>query len=88
MSARVNLLLLLSAMLSALTGAGAGARPAQVPVACAQAAESIAAEHRVAPVAAARPVAALPRLVNLASISGPRWRLAAVAMLFLSRRRE
>lgn len=88
MSACVKLLLLLSAMLSALTGVGAGARPAPVAVACARAAENAASVRRTAPVVTAVPTATLPVLAALLTISGATWRLAAAAPLFLSRRRE
>lgn len=88
MSVPVNLLLLLSALLSALTGAGAGVRPAQAAVAVSRAAESAASVDRAASISPARPAFALPMRASVARIDGPAWRLAPTAPLYLSRRRE
>jgi hypothetical protein len=87
MSARVNLLLLLSALLSALSGVGASARAAQVPQAvAAQAPAGRTAQRRAA---AVRPAAA--RLTLSTSAAAPLARalaLPAWAPLYASRRRE
>ncbi|WP_375392466.1 hypothetical protein [uncultured Sphingomonas sp.] len=83
----MNLLLLLSALLSALTGVGAGVRAAQPAVAVTQ--PAVAAHTSRAVVrAAARPAIVLPRLATLGAVIGVAWRLAPAAPLFLSRRRE
>ena len=89
MSSAVNLLLLLSALLSALTGAGLGARAAQPAVAVSRIAETAVAAQ-VKPVRAITgPVAALPDLTAVAGArSTPAWLLAPAAPLYLSRRRE
>lgn len=89
MSVSVNLLLLLSALLSALTGAGVGVRAPQPAVSVARAAApAVAMPARVARVVGV-PMAALPTLTAAASGSIARaWRLAAAAPLYLSRRRE
>lgn len=88
MSAVVNLLLLLSALLSALTGVGGGVRAAQAPVVVTQVAVSASSSRQVSPAAQARPVAALPALGDVRAIHGPAWRIAPTAPLYLSRRRE
>jgi hypothetical protein len=85
----VTLLLLLSALLSALTGAGATVRTPQVAVAVSRTAQSVA----VVPAKVARtpgaPIAAPWRLIAVAGIgSASTWRLPAYAPLYLSRRRE
>ena len=82
------MLLLLSALLSALTGAGVGARLPQVAVTVSRSAEVL----RVAPVKAVRvagvPVAVLPTL-DLAPVAVvPTWWLAPAEPLYQSRRRE
>lgn len=87
MSDRVNVLLLLSALLSALTGVGAGVRATQPAVAVTQ--PAVAAQTGRAVVrAAARPAIVLPRLATLGAVIGVAWRLAPAAPLFLGRRRE
>ena len=88
MSKRVNLLLLLSALLSALTGVGGGVRPAQAAVAVSRVAETAVSVARIAPNAAVRPAFALPTRAAVASIDGAAWALAPAAPLYLSRRRE
>ena len=87
MSARVNLLLLLSALLSALTGVGGTARQPQVAQAVAQQvkAAAIASATRYL---ATRPAA--PRATLIVSRSMPTARafaLAAVEPIFAGRRR-
>lgn len=85
----MNLLLLLSAMLSALSGAGIGTRAAPVPVAV-NTVSVVAAATRIAPVAAmGRPAQTRPTLVQVEQGDArATWRLAPVAPLYLSRRRE
>ena len=87
MSSSVYLLLLLSALLSALTGAGAAMRPQQAAASCARAAESAVAAVRVAPVMAVRPDAGLPGLAAVAELFSAPFRLGS-APQFLSSRRE
>lgn len=83
----VNLLLLLSALLSALTGVG-GTRGAATPQAvCARSVE-VGAVRIAATVAATRPVQALPVLADVSAGSGAALILTAVEPLFASRRRE
>lgn len=88
MSGTVNLLLLLSALLSALTGVGASARQPQVAQAVAQqAGVAHAAARRAVP--AHRPVVGPPALAGLAAAPlATAWRLVAAIPLFASRRRE
>ena len=88
MSASVNLLLFLSALLSALTGAGTGARPAQVALAVSRAAEATVPDQRAAPSFAVRPAFALPTRAGVTLIDSPAWHLAPVVAPYLSRRRE
>jgi hypothetical protein len=87
MSARVNLLLLLSALLSALTGVGASVRAAEVPQAVAtQARAGEVAQRRAV---ATRPVATSPTLT--ASARAPIVHVLALepaAPLYATRRRE
>lgn len=86
---RMNLLLLLSAMLTALSGAGLGIRAPQVPVAV-NSVVTVAVGAQAAVVSSVgRPVAAMPPLgaVSRASIATC-WRLTPAAPLYLSRRRE
>lgn len=84
----VNLLLILSALLSALTGVGAGARPAQAAVAVARAADTAVSVGQAALTSSTPPPVALPSRTSIARIDSPAWRLAPVAPLYLSRRRE
>ena len=85
----MNLLLLLSAMLSALSGAGLGARVPQAPVAV-NVVAAVATAARVARVAiVGRPAQAMPSLGDLAPGAAlAAWRVAPAAPLYLSRRRE
>ena len=84
----VNLLLLLSALLSALSGFGTGVRPAQAAVAVSRVAEPSVSARRLATSPSTRPAFVLPVRTDVASITGPVWRLAPAAPLYLSRRRE
>ena len=87
MSARVNLLLLLSALLSALSGVGASARQPQVAQAVAQ--QARVAAPRLAAAPATRPALVLPGLAALAVAPAARgWTLAAIEPAFATRRRE
>ncbi|WP_341207756.1 hypothetical protein [uncultured Sphingomonas sp.] len=88
MSGVVNLLLLLSALLSALTGVGGSVRQPQVAQAVAQQVKAVAI------VSAARHLAtrpAAPRATSAAACNAPIARvfaLAAVEPIFAGRRRE
>lgn len=87
MSRRVNLLLLLSALLSALTGVGASARSAQVPQAVSAQARADQTVPRRAVVS--RPLAALPTVA--ANAAAPIVRaptLRSAVPLYAGRRRE
>lgn len=86
---RVKLLLLLSALLSALTGVQAGARAPRAAVAVSQVAV-LSAPLRSASVAlGGRPSLILPTLADRARAAiAPVWRLAVVVPLYASRRRE
>ena len=87
MSARVNLLLLLSALLSALSGGGASVRQPQVAQAVAQ--QARVAVPRLAAAPAARPAFALPALdVSARAPAAPRFALVAIEPPFATRRRE
>lgn len=83
----MNLLLLLSALLSALTGVGSAARaPAAAQAVSAQV---TAAAARVAAVRVAqRPQAAVARLIDIAVARPLPARSLAVVRLYASRRRE
>lgn len=85
----VNLLLLLSALLSALTGAGVTARAAPVAVSVSLSANDMAAARQAPAQVRVFPPASLPvlRAVVMAEIMSA-WRLAAPTPLFASRRRE
>jgi CBS domain containing-hemolysin-like protein len=88
MSGLVNLLLLLSALLSALTGVTGSARQPQVAQAVAQQVKAAAIASAALRIAA-RPVQALATL--RASSTAPRARalaISAVEPLFAGRRRE
>lgn len=87
MSAGVNLLLLFSALLSALSGMGASVR-GPVAAQAARAQQPVAAAPRVAPAPAVRPSVAVPRPAS--ALQGPRLLAPAFARipLWASRRRE
>lgn len=88
MSAHVNLLLLLSALLSALTGVGGTARQPQVAQAVAQQARA-AATVAARATAEHRPVAVPLALAILAAAPlALSWRIAASVPAYASRRRE
>lgn len=89
MSAGVNLLLLLSALLSALTGANTRVQATPASVAVAQVAVRSVAAAPSRAVAAGRPAVELPPVAAIALTTLPvAWRLAAIAPLFQGRRRE
>jgi len=88
MSVAVKLLLFLSALLSALTGAGAGTRAPQQVVAVAQAAQTATVLQCAEPGRWSPVAILLPGLRSVQVVSGARWALASAAPLFLSRRRE
>lgn len=87
MSGRVNLLLLLSALFSALTGVGASARQPQL-------AQAVAQQGRIAIAVAARRIAPRPAVAPATrrdSAAAPLariWALHAVEPPFARRRRE
>ena len=85
----VNLLLLLSALLSALTGVQAGARVPPAAVAVTQATQAVTRVAAARTAMAGWPVVATPALVvtALAPVAAG-WNIAAAVPLFLSRRRE
>jgi hypothetical protein len=87
MSRCVNLLLLLSALLSALVGAQAGSRPAQLAVAVARTADAAEVARPARERIAARPAMPLPKLAEMAWGRTPA-QAVGPALLFLSRRRE
>lgn len=85
----VNLLLLLSALLSALTGAGVAARAPQVAVAVSQTAITAVAPAAVPARRAGLPTVARAAPADVAVLeAAPAWRLRPAAPLYLSRRRE
>lgn len=86
MSRRVNLLLLLSALLSALTGVSAAARAPEVQAVATQRQADVVVARRVAVM---RPVQALPTpMARLAAPVAKAWSLVPAAPLYASRRRE
>jgi hypothetical protein len=88
MSRHVNLLLLFSALLSALTGIGGGARGTQVVQAVAQGSVALATPLRRA-AATARPAQQLPTIVAMVAIPSARSLvLRSVHPLYAARRRE
>jgi hypothetical protein len=86
-SGHVNLLLVLTALLSALTGASVGARGTQPAVAVAQVAQA-AVSARTAVARPSRPAAAQPTLRDVAMFALGDDRPAPALPPFLSRRRE
>lgn len=89
MSSSVNLLLLLSAMLTALSGAGPSSRAPQVAVAVNQVAVVAADVRAVSVTMAGRPAARMPPPIAMSHRATlTRWRLTPAAPLYLSRRRE
>lgn len=85
----VKLLLLLSALLSALTGVGGGGRAQQTAVAVSQRVSPAVAPRAVQPTISGRPTSALPGLAGVAAqVTRPIWRITAAVPLFASRRRE
>jgi len=89
--ADVNLLLLLSALLSALTGVTGGARIAPAPQSVSQGMAAIAPAGGRVRAIATRPAAALPTLVALAAVSRFATTVMApaeAARLLTNRRRE
>lgn len=83
----MNLLLLLSALLSALTGVGAARSEVTSQAVCSQLVEANA-PRAAAPAAIARPLQPLPALVALAVATDGLFALAPIEPLFASRRRE
>ncbi|WP_299646600.1 hypothetical protein [Sphingomonas bacterium] len=85
----MNLLLLLSALLSALTGAGVGARAAPVAVAVSRSVETAVAAQAKPARAAGMVQIPTPSLMHSAPLpSVVTWRLPPAAPLYQSRRRE
>lgn len=85
----MNLLLLLSALLSALTGVGSGVRSGQAVQAVAERSATAVATVAVAPARTIRPVAGLPTLAEQAlPVALATFAVRPVAPIFASRRRE
>jgi len=88
MSGHVNLLLLLSALLSAITGIGGGARGTQMVQAVAQGSVAVATPLRRA-AATARPAQERPTIVALVAVPTTRsLALRLIHPLYAARRRE
>lgn len=83
----VNLLLLLSALLSALSGAQGQARVASTPVAVARSAER-AVERVAKTIVSGRLTAAVLGARSVAAALPASWVLAPAQPIYLSRRRE
>ncbi|WP_425229774.1 hypothetical protein [Sphingomonas sp.] len=84
----MKLLLLLSALLSALTGAGGPARAMQTPVAVSRVAEKAAVQRITGLAAHGRPIQALPVLRRDDGGAAAAWVFAPATPLYASRRRE
>lgn len=85
----VNLLLLLSALLSAFTGVQTGARSPQATVAVVKVAEVAISGRAVRAAIAGRPAVPLPTMgMTSRATSDVELRLTPAAPLYLSRRRE
>jgi hypothetical protein len=84
----MNLLLLLSALLSALTGAVPGVRRAEAPQAVAQALVSAQTGRTVVAQATQRPLAALPSIAVLSTTAALPKPMLAAPMIWTTRRRE
>lgn len=83
----MNLLLLLSALLSALTGMGAARGEATPQAVCSRLVEA-SAPRIAAAMGTARPLQPLPMLASLTVATGRAFMLAATEPRFASRRRE
>lgn len=89
MSERVNLLLLFSALLSALTGVGGAVRGGPAPVAVTRVAEQATVAGTAKVRAAQRPSLPAPALTMAPKATAlPIWRLAPFAPRYFGRRRE
>jgi hypothetical protein len=84
----LNLLLLLSAILSALTGAVPGVRRAEAPQAVAQALVAAQAGQAVVAQATQRPVATLPTIAALLRTASLPTLVLAAPAIWTTRRRE
>ena len=84
----MSVLLLLSALLSALTGVGAATRAPQVAQAVAGAAEAATVARARSPLAALRPVQASPGIRAVAAVMRPAAAVPSREPIWASRRRE